>query len=313
MQSHLPRVTVGLPVFNGARYLPRTLQSILSQSFKDFELIVSDNASTDETEDICRTHARGDRRVRYVRHSENRGAAWNHNCLIELAEGSFFKWAGADDLYEPEFLSFCLKELDSDPDAVLAYPRTVAIDECGAKLYEYSPGWELLSDSPCERLRAVILKGGHWVNADPVGGVIRMDALRRTRLMPSYLGGDKRPLGELSLMGKFIEVPQYLLRRRFHPNSSGMRNPFAKGYDAIEVTWMVSFFHGTELTAYLPSWTLLRDHLSTVRTSTLPVAQKLRLTSAFLKACYWYKKIYIGELKNLRRFLYPRRRSTPLQ
>jgi glycosyltransferase involved in cell wall biosynthesis len=297
VRSNKGRVTVGMPVYNGERYIREAIDSILSQTYDDFELIISDNASTDRTEEICRDYVRRDPRLRYRRNPVNRGAAWNHNCLVGAATGSFFKWVSADDLYHPEYLVRCLAELEKDPAAVLAYPKTVLIDADGKAIRQYDPEWELRSDAPYERMRTVILRGGHWVNADAVSGVVRLEALRRTRLLPRYQGGDKRPLGELSLMGKFIEIPEYLLLRRIHGGASSQNNPQAARYDGRSVRWMTEFFKGSLLTTCLPSWSLLWDHLRTVWSSQLPFAQKLGLTGVVGRACRWHRTFLIEELR----------------
>ena len=96
-----PRVSVGIPVFNGERFLAETIESILAQTFKDFEIVISDNASTDRTEEICRSYAARDPRIRYNRNDTNRGAAWNHNRVFELARGEYFKWQSHDDFCAP--------------------------------------------------------------------------------------------------------------------------------------------------------------------------------------------------------------------
>ena len=307
MITRSPRVTVALPVYNGGEYLAAAIESVLHQSFQDFEFVISDNASTDGTEEICRSAASRDARVRYVRHPQNRGASWNHNHLVDLARGELFNWVGADDLNRPEFLARCVTALDEIPEAVLAYPRTVAIDEDGNTLYEYSPGWELRQDDPGERLRSVILKGGHWVNADALTGVVRTGPLRRTRLIPAYQGGDKRPLGELSLMGKFIEIPELLHLRRFHQDSSGSNNPFFLDEDHARFDWMLEFFRGSRLPILFPSWALLWDHLLTIWSSQLPLTKKLGLCGTLPRACSWYRRAYLGELSNARYLLRRRR------
>ena len=100
----VPRLTIGLPVYNGANYLAHSLDALLGQSFEDFELIISDNASTDDTPDICRRYEKQDSRVRYIRQPQNIGLAPNHNFTVELARGELFKWASHDDLYARDLL-----------------------------------------------------------------------------------------------------------------------------------------------------------------------------------------------------------------
>src|SRR3546814_12920885 len=94
------RVTIGLPVYNGANYLAAAIESILAQTVADFDLIISDNASTDATEQICRAYAGADRRIRYVRQPQTLGAAANFNLLARMSEKPYFKWAAPDDLLD---------------------------------------------------------------------------------------------------------------------------------------------------------------------------------------------------------------------
>ena len=126
-----PRVTVGVPVFNGESFLAETLDSLLNQTFSDFEIVISDNASTDRTEEICRAYAARDPRIRYYRSDANRGAAWNHNRVFELARGEYFKWNSADDLCAPEFLARCVAALDEDASAIMVCSNVLVSDDYG--------------------------------------------------------------------------------------------------------------------------------------------------------------------------------------
>src|ERR1700730_635676 len=114
-----PRLTVGLPVYNGESYLAESLDALLGQSYEDFELIISDNASTDGTADICRGYAKQDSRIRYIRQPHHIGLAPNHNFVAEQGRGEFFKWAAADDLYARDLLKCCVDALDEYPHVVL--------------------------------------------------------------------------------------------------------------------------------------------------------------------------------------------------
>src|SRR5262245_34908562 len=119
-----PRVSIGLPVYNGQQFLEETLNSILAQTYTDFELIISDNASTDRTSEIARAYVAKDARVRYHRNENNLGVAGNYNGVFSLASGEYFKWAPADDTCLPNYLARCVEILDLDSTVVLAYPQT---------------------------------------------------------------------------------------------------------------------------------------------------------------------------------------------
>src|SRR5262245_48603442 len=129
-----PRISIGLPVYNGDRFLGEALDCLLSQTFEDFELIVADNASTDETPVICRAYAAADKRVRYVRNEVNIGAYRNFNKVFQLASGKYFKWAAADDVCHKELLARCLSVLETDSSVVAAYAKARFVDQDGQQL-----------------------------------------------------------------------------------------------------------------------------------------------------------------------------------
>lgn len=222
MESATPAVSIGLPIYNGEPFLTETIESILDQSYSDLELILSDNASTDGTAEICRRFAERDPRVRYSRNPENLGAARNYNITFELARGRYFKWHGHDDPVPPDYLERCIAVLERDPSIVLAYGRQQAIDDAGrpkrtgvlvsARL-QGRP--RLASRSPIARyLACVATPAGHPVG--PIFGVVRRDVLARTPLLGAFVSHDLPLTAELTLHGKFhqlADVPQY---RRYH-------------------------------------------------------------------------------------------------
>src|SRR3972149_7037346 len=137
MSQESPKVSVWMPVYNGERHLRNAVQSILGQTFRDIELIISDNASTDRTEAICREYASKDPRVRYYRNPKNLGAPENINSVFRRATGRYFKWAAANDECDPRFMEACVQILDERPNTVLAYPRTLLIRENSGQTEDY--------------------------------------------------------------------------------------------------------------------------------------------------------------------------------
>jgi glycosyltransferase involved in cell wall biosynthesis len=223
MTAQAPRVSIGLPVRDGARYLRGTLDAIRAQTFTDFELIVADNASTDGTEAICRAHAAADSRVRYVRHATNLGVARNFNLTFEHARGRYFKWAADDDVIAPEFLARCVAELDRDPGVVLCHAQTRIIDEHGTVVGDYTyPPRHASAARPSRRLRDVLAED-RW--CFEVFGVIRAETLRATRGLDRYVGSDRVLLADLALRGRFAIVPESLFLNRDHPGRTVRRYP----------------------------------------------------------------------------------------
>lgn len=219
MSRAAPAVSIGLPVRNGLPFLPAALDSILGQTFGDFELIISDNASQDGTRAICEEFAARDSRIRCFTSDLNRGAAWNYNRVFAEARGRYFKWAASDDICCPTFLERCVALLEADPQVVLCYPRALIIDEFGKSLHRVSRRLRLEDLSCVRRFRRVVRdvpRGG----APAVFGVIRSHVLRQTGLMGVYPASDVVLLGELALRGPFREVPETLLLKRDHPGNS---------------------------------------------------------------------------------------------
>jgi glycosyltransferase involved in cell wall biosynthesis len=208
---------VGLPVFNGERFLARAIDTLLAQTYRDFELIIVDNASTDATGAICRAYAERDRRVHYWRNDKNLGAMGNFRRVFELSRGELFKWAAHDDEHEPEFVERCVTALDRDPGLVLAYTRTRDIDERGRTLGILSTGLDTNSDDVAFRFRSLVRRDYPCVLAF---GVARADILRRTRLLQAYADCDRVLNAEIGLAGRILELPEPLFVRREHANRS---------------------------------------------------------------------------------------------
>jgi hypothetical protein len=229
--NHVPRVSIGVPVYNGEKYLASALDSILAQSFTDFEVIISDNASTDRTEQICREYAARDNRIRYVRQPQNRGMTWNFSHTVELARGEYFRWHAHDDSCASTLLQRCVEALDRNPDAVLAYPRVEMIDCNGEPLPDDPSTWRppqsadgtrtiderdprgLDSPQASRRYYGVLMKT-IWC-LEPYG-VMRTAVMHTTGKLRSYRAAEKVFIAEMALRGQLIEVPEKLLHVRRH-------------------------------------------------------------------------------------------------
>jgi glycosyltransferase involved in cell wall biosynthesis len=211
-----PKVSVGLPVFNGEKYLRKCIDSILAQTFLDFELIISDNASTDSTEAICKEYASMDSRIRYYRNGTNIGGNRNHNYTFELSKGKYFQIVHADDVYDPDSIAKCVEVLDRDPTVVLCYSSTVRIDENGQQ-FDIVTLDQGLSLNPYERFKDLI-DPEHLCFA--LYGLIRADVLRKTELWLNYPDHDRTLLCELSLHGRFYHISEPLFYKREHSKNS---------------------------------------------------------------------------------------------
>jgi glycosyltransferase involved in cell wall biosynthesis len=220
-----PRVSVGMPLYNAERYLEEALESLLGQTFDDFELVISDNASTDRTGDICRAYATKDERIKYFCMRRNYGVIDNFNTVFRLSTGEYFKWAAGDDVCGRDFLLRAVEVLEQDPSTVLVWGKTVGIDERGQRVLlanevsEMNTAESVYSPDPTIRFRR-LMRNIWWVDG-PFYGLIRANALEATRwLHPRHMSGDQILLTELSLTGRFFELPEEMLFLRVHANKT---------------------------------------------------------------------------------------------
>jgi glycosyltransferase involved in cell wall biosynthesis len=210
-----PLVGIGIPVYNGGRRLRAALDSILAQTLADFEVLISDNGSTDDTPATCAEYAARDRRIRVVRQPVNRGLPFNWNYVARHSRGKYFKWASSNDLIAPTMLEACTTALEADAGAVLAYGRTALIGANGEALGDYDGDFAITDASPARRLHAV-----HRIPLNnPVCGVIRRSALTGSPLIRPYPASDYVLIAELALQGTLLLVPQVLFHRRTDPSS----------------------------------------------------------------------------------------------
>ena len=211
MPHQNPRLTVGIPVYNGERFLAQAVESLLGQTLVDFELLIADNASTDGTAAICAELARADARVRVLRHSTNIGAPRNWNCLVHEARGQYFKWASANDWCASSMLERCVEVLEADMRAVLCYCHTQLTDAEGHPQGVFGGDLDITMPRASDRFEAVC-RGMTLNNA--MCGVIRTSVLRKTGLDRLYPSGDMALTSELALHGQLRLLPVALNFRR---------------------------------------------------------------------------------------------------
>jgi len=265
MTKRVPRVSIGVPVYNGEAFLASTLESLCGQTFRDIEIIISDNASTDGTESIARRFASQDSRIEYIRQDRNLGASANYNVVVHRATGEFFKWAAHDDMCEPTFIDACVQLLEAHPEAVLAYPKSVLISDHNEFIEPVNEDMHMPWPSVSRRLRHFL-----WNTSlcHPVFGVIRSEALARTDLIGPFHSSDVIVLLQLLLQGAFVEHPQPLFLRRMHAGTSLWNKSDA------EVTAWYDTSARAKKSAPLRYTTLYRKAMTSVMRSPVPWAKK---------------------------------------
>jgi glycosyltransferase involved in cell wall biosynthesis len=270
MNNNKPRVSIGLPVFNGEKYLRESLDSILAQTFTDFELIISDNCSTDSTEEICQAYAAQDPRISYYRQKKNLGAAPNYNRVFELASGEYFKWAAHDDLITPEYLSKCVVVLDENPDVALCFSRAKVIDENSRILGGDAYNGDIRSSEPHIRFRNLAINLFNQLKVPIViFGLMRTEVVKKTGLMGGYALSDVVLAAEIALNGKFFEIQEPLFLWRNHPEQS-VRGELAS--DRNRSIWFDTSIQGK---IFLHKWMYFFGYLKAIRRSNISAYSKI--------------------------------------
>ena len=237
----IPRVAIGLPVYNGEQHLRKALTSLLSQTHSEFVVLISDNCSDDNTVEVCNEMVGDDPRFKIFQQRSNIGAVPNFNYVARNTTSEYFKWMAADDTFHPTYLERCVEVMDHHPDAGWCHSRSDMIDDAdrswlnrirnddplveisadGKRWWKGHPRQDHDSESRVDRFRGVLL-GTTW-SVDSYG-LIRRSALNRTRLLEPIYGAEKVLMAELSLYGKYHHIPDLLFNQRIHSQASGNLN-----------------------------------------------------------------------------------------
>jgi glycosyltransferase involved in cell wall biosynthesis len=279
-----PLVSIGLPVYNGARYLSRALDALLAQRLDSLEILISDNASTDETAAICQSYARRDPRIRYVRADANAGVEANFKKVLGMASGTYFMWAGCDDWWAPEFVPRLVSALEERPEAVVAMSAVERIDESGRLLDVVRHAGRTDPSRMSAAQLVFALAGGRPYHLF-IYGLYRTAFLERTFTgFPSVIAADRLFMVRAALCGGFAYVDDVLHRRLVR------EKPIAERYadERIGHLWQGSW----------PRWRLaLVAGPYLWRTPGLPVNRRLLVAAVvlrFLKASLGHTLVRAG-------------------
>lgn len=201
-----PTASIGVPVYNGENTIGRALDSLLAQTYGDLEIVISDNASTDRTGQICRQYAEKDRRIRYMRQEQNLGPVPNFEQVLHAARGSYFMWAAADDKWSPAYLERMIQALEVAPEALCSVSKVRFSDG------RLSNATATLRGTPRERVSRFLTKPD---DNSRFYGVYRTEGLRRVvqAINWDFWGGDWLLVAAVAIAGDVIEVPEILMER----------------------------------------------------------------------------------------------------
>lgn len=278
VEMKMPKVSIGMPVYNSEQWISDSIESILAQTFDDLELVISDNASTDGTGDICREFSLRDKRVRYYRNDSNIGASDNYNAVFHYSVGEYFKWASSNDICKKTFLASCIEVLDERPDVVLCYPKTRLFDGDLSNAKDYEDDLHLIEESACARFSGIIDRMG--LN-NVMNGVMRSEVLQRTALIKTFFSSDVSLMSELALYGKFFEVPEYLFYRRMDEESATKlksEEEVLKHYDPELKNPML-----------FQNWKINLEYIKAVSRAPLELSERACLAKRIFRQLLWSK------------------------
>lgn len=279
-----PLVTIGLPVYNGEKLLTRALDSLLAQTFDDYEILILDNASTDRTGEIALEYAQRDSRIRYERNENNIGSTPNYNLVASKATGKYFRWHACDDLVFPTYLEKTVPLLEDNPESILAFSKSAMMGNDG-KLFPFDPEkqayslpngdfWaydnkaedDLLDPDPTVRFRALM-----WstIAANVTYGLFRTESLQQTKLIRLH-GNERLMLTELALKSPFHRVDEVLFHRHLHPDT--------KHY--LSRRKIFEYQTGSQKAIMFPPWRSGMNYVAAVMESSIPLHQKIRCWSS---------------------------------
>lgn len=213
-----PLVTVGIPTYNRAALLRRSIQSAREQDYPHLEIIVSDNCSTDDTLALCRELEREDSRIRFVRQSRNGGPAHNFATVLSLASGRYFMWLGDDDWIDPAYISLCMGALLADPDLALVggvphyYAQGVATGAGQVLSLEDPRGWRRVVD-----YYSMVLDNGIFY------GIATTESIRRWAV-PNAMGGDWMHIAGLAMLGRVRMISAVSVHRELGGATTSYQN-----------------------------------------------------------------------------------------
>ncbi|MCJ7515972.1 MAG: glycosyltransferase [Dehalococcoidia bacterium] len=220
-----PLVSIGMPVYNGELYIRQALDSLLAQDYENFELIISDNASTDKTQEICLEYVARDKRIRYYRNQTNMGAAWNANRVFELSSGEYFMWAAHDDFWKPRYLSSCLEAFNISEAIVLAGTECKGIAPETGELILIDKGLSTVGLSPVKRFVRYksTLHGGRHIGGI-FYGVHKRSVLREVMPAKKVMASDHLLMAGLCFQGEFVTVKERLMIKRMGGASASLES-----------------------------------------------------------------------------------------
>jgi glycosyltransferase involved in cell wall biosynthesis len=253
LNKDMPLVSIGLPVYNREGLIAKTLDSLLAQTFKNFELVISDNLSTDKTGEICRKYAAQDSRIRYIRQEKNLGMLGNFNFVKQEAKGKYFLWTASDDMCEPQFVEALVEQLEKDPELALVMADLKYVSESGEFIKFNKLETIRVADvkNDWEKKRLTFFQYPGNKNWDCFYGLYRTEIVQKchlpNKIRKNLVFSLEIPfLAQVAVRGKIASIDKPLKLYRYYPESSAAK-------EASELRFFDRFIRGMEIWSELVS------------------------------------------------------------
>ncbi len=290
MNTELPAVSIGLPVYNGERFVSEAIQCVLDQTFSDWELIICDNASTDHTVEICRQFADRDSRIRVHQNARNMGVCFNYSEVFRLSRARYFKWMAHDDLFNPRFIEACLQELEKDEGLVLAFTKMCYVDAGGRMLRRQTSELSVSGVTVESRAKQFLASAAQstdflWL----AYGVVRREVLQQIGSMGLYAGSDHVMLFRIALRGRIKQIEEEMFFRREHSEASTCKR-------GPTVRERAKFAYADDNRRLVLPWCrMLKEHIGTAMQAPVPFGSKLACAAAVLRRFLAAWKFFVEE------------------
>jgi glycosyltransferase involved in cell wall biosynthesis len=293
MKTETPLVSIGLPVYNGENFVAEAIQSVLNQTFANWELIICDNWSTDRTLAICQQFAETDSRIRIYQNPRNMGVCFNYQEVLRRSRGEYFKWMAHDDLFAPQFIESCIQELQTNCALVLVFPKMCFVDAGGQMLRKQACELsvaELAPEARAEQLMKLASRGMDFIWL--AYGLFRRNILEQSGGMGLYAGADQVLLFKVVLRGAIKQTNEVMFFRREHPKAETCR-----GGSTVRERAKAAYADDNRRFVF-PWCRILKEHLMCILKSPISLWGRARCTAAVLKRFAVVWKFFAEEAIN---------------
>jgi glycosyltransferase involved in cell wall biosynthesis len=291
-----PLVSIGLPVYNGEESIQRSIHSLLNQSYKNIELIISDNGSTDNTLKIIKKFETFDSRVKVLHTNLNQGSIWNFNRVFLHSSGKYFMWASHDDHHEKTFISACVESMESDGFAALCAPG-MQMTEAGSNRVIWTSSMDSFRGKSdlTSRYRETL-----WnFPAVSIYGLYRRELLAKTDLFPRVIGGDMVFIQNLAIYGYFIGAPGILFTRHGREK-----------WNSVHQDYMTFFGRSKKPFWYIPFFAVFSSQIAQLLNLNLSALQRMKLLAILFD--YQIRQFFLKLCIKFCKYVLPNRARLPI-